>query len=152
MATKNYCRHVMGRKLGWWLVYKILSGKAVAWLGVFMLLLSPAISLEHGLIHGCARCYNNYRNISGNDCYTVCLPKPPWRGCGSRSMCCSPLAATPKDLLIGTNSFLSFIRGISLWSGWKSCKHPWWPCSPPSAVFAVLCESLHLDCKREQCL
>lgn len=31
MATKNYCRHVMGRKLGWWSVYKILSGEAVAW-------------------------------------------------------------------------------------------------------------------------
>lgn len=52
MATKNYCRHVMGRKLGWRLVYKILSGKAVARLGIFMLLLSPAISLERGSING----------------------------------------------------------------------------------------------------
>lgn len=71
MATKNYCRHVIGEEnlVGGWCIKSCQAG---LWLSIFMLLLSPAISPKHGSVNGLVQCYENCKNILGND-YTMSL-------------------------------------------------------------------------------
>lgn len=66
MATKNYCRRVIGEEnlVGGWC---IKSCQARLWLSIFMLLLSPAISPKCGSINGLVRCYYNCKDILEND-------------------------------------------------------------------------------------
>lgn len=71
-ATKKDCRHVTeeeGSAGGWWLVVGALQPcQTRLWLGVFMLLLSPAINPKQGSINGLLQGHHNCRNILGNDC------------------------------------------------------------------------------------
>lgn len=76
MATKNYCRRVIGEEnvVGGWC---IKSCQARLVLGIFMLLLSPAISPKCGSINGLVQGYNDYKNVTENDCHTMCSAGPP---------------------------------------------------------------------------
>lgn len=124
MATKNYCRHVIGEEnlVGGWCIQ---SCQAWLWLSVFMSLLSPAISPKHGSINGSVQSYDNGRDVLGND-YIVCLS---YLGRAANLTTFLAVVSHKRGPADWINPSPSFVCDTSLCNGKELYRHLWPPTS-----------------------